>query len=60
MLGGLKVGYIDLEDNEDDFADKLTDFDNFLVGYSHNFQLLESEMPVIEGIFWLTNIKISI
>lgn len=38
MLGGsVKVGYIDHEDNEDDFADKLTDFDNFFVGYSYNF-----------------------
>ena len=38
MLGGsVKVGYIDHEDNDDDFADKLTDFDNFFVGYSYNF-----------------------
>jgi len=38
MLGGsVKVGYIDHEDNDDDFADKLTDFDNFYVGYSYNF-----------------------
>ena len=38
MLGGsLNVGYIDHEDNDDDFADKLTDFDNFFVGYSYNF-----------------------
>ena len=38
MLGGsVKAGYIDHEDNEDDFADKLTDFDNFYVGYSYNF-----------------------
>ena len=35
--GSVKVGYIDHEDNDDDFADKLTDFDNFFVGYSYNF-----------------------
>jgi len=35
--GHVKVGYIDHEDNADDFADKLTDLDNFYVGYSYKF-----------------------
>ena len=38
LLGGqLHAGYIDHEDNEDDFADKIQDFDNFYVGYSYKF-----------------------
>ncbi len=38
MMGGsLKVAYVDHEDNDDDFADKLSDMDNFYIGYSYNF-----------------------
>lgn len=36
-LGSVKVGYIDHEDNEDDFADRVFDADNFYVGYSIKF-----------------------
>jgi len=35
--GSVKVGYIDHEDNDDDFADKITDVDNFFVGYTYGF-----------------------
>ena len=35
--GSLKVGYVDHDSNDDDFADKITDVDNFYVGYSYNF-----------------------
>ena len=35
--GNLKVGYIDHESNDDDFSDKITDVDNFFVGYSYSF-----------------------
>ena len=35
--GNLKVGYIDHESNDDDFSDKITDVDNFYVGYSYSF-----------------------
>jgi hypothetical protein len=35
--GHVKVGYIDHEDNEDDFSDKITDVDNFYIGYSLKF-----------------------
>ena len=38
ILGGkLHVGYVDHNDNADDFADKIKDLDNFYVGYSYNF-----------------------
>ena len=37
LKGKLHVGYIDHEDNEDDFADKIKDLDNFYVGYSYKF-----------------------
>ena len=35
--GKLKVGYIDHESNDEDFSDKITDVDNFYVGYSYSF-----------------------
>ena len=35
--GKLKVGYIDHESNDDDLGDKITDIDNFYVGYSYSF-----------------------
>lgn len=35
--GKLKVGYIDHESNDDDLSDKITDVDNFYVGYSYSF-----------------------
>tara|TARA_R110002074_G_scaffold274903_1_gene446484 strand:+ start:606 stop:1235 length:630 start_codon:yes stop_codon:yes gene_type:complete len=35
--GKLKVGYIDHESNDDDLGDKITDVDNFYVGYSYSF-----------------------
>ena len=35
--GKINVGYIDHEDNEDDFIDRVSDVDNFYVGYSYNF-----------------------
>lgn len=38
LLGGeVEVGYIDHESNDEDFADKIQDFDNFYVGYSYRF-----------------------
>ena len=35
--GSVKVGYIDHELNDEDFSDKITDVDNFYVGYSYSF-----------------------
>jgi len=35
--GSLKVGYVDHDSNDDDFADRITDVDNFYVGYSYKF-----------------------
>ncbi len=35
--GSVKVGYIDHESNDEDFSDKITDVDNFYVGYSYSF-----------------------
>lgn len=35
--GSLNVGYVDHEANDDDFADMITDIDNFYVGYSYKF-----------------------
>jgi hypothetical protein len=35
--GKVEVGYVDHDSNEDDFADKIQDFDNFYVGYSYRF-----------------------
>jgi len=35
--GLVKIGYIDHEDNDEDFTDKITDVDNFYVGYSYYF-----------------------
>ena len=29
-----QVAYVDHEDNDDDFADKLSDMDNFYIGYN--------------------------
>lgn len=38
LFGGeVEVGYVDHENNDDDFADKIQDFDNFYVGYSYRF-----------------------
>tara|TARA_Y100000385_G_scaffold257698_1_gene285094 strand:- start:846 stop:1454 length:609 start_codon:yes stop_codon:yes gene_type:complete len=36
-MGSVKVGYIDHELNDEDFSDKITDVDNFYVGYSYRF-----------------------
>ena len=36
-MGSVKVGYIDHESNDEDFSDKITDVDNFYVGYSYSF-----------------------
>ena len=36
-MGSVKVGYIDHESNDEDFSDKITDVDNFYVGYSYRF-----------------------
>ena len=36
-VGSLKVGFIDHESNDEDFSDKITEVDNFYVGYSYNF-----------------------
>ena len=39
MMGGSsKVAYVDHEDNDDDFADKLSDMDNFYIGYLITFK----------------------
>jgi hypothetical protein len=35
--GSVKVGYIDHELNDEDFSDKITDVDNFYVGYTYKF-----------------------
>lgn len=35
--GSLKVGFVDHESNDEDFSDKITDVDNFYVGYSYSF-----------------------
>jgi hypothetical protein len=35
--GKVKVGFIDHESNDEDFSDKITDVDNFYVGYSYKF-----------------------
>ena len=35
--GSVKVGFIDHESNDEDFSDKITDVDNFYVGYSYRF-----------------------
>lgn len=35
--GSVKVGFIDHEDNDEDFTDKITEVDNFYVGYSYRF-----------------------
>ena len=35
--GSVKVGYIDHESNDEDFSDKITDVDNFYVGYIYKF-----------------------
>ena len=35
--GSVKVGFIDHESNDEDFSDKITDVDNFYVGYSYSF-----------------------
>ena len=35
--GSVKVGYIDHDNNDEDFADKIQDLDNFYVGYSYRF-----------------------
>lgn len=38
LLGGeLEMGYIDHDSNDEDFADKIQDLDNFYVGYSYRF-----------------------
>lgn len=38
VLGGsLKVSYIDNDSNSDDFADRITNVDNFFVGYNYSF-----------------------
>jgi hypothetical protein len=38
LAGGVvKVGFVDHEDNSEDFADKITEVDNFYVGYSYKF-----------------------
>ena len=36
-MGSVKVGYIDHESSDEDFSDKITDVDNFYVGYSYRF-----------------------
>ena len=35
--GKINVGYIDHENNDEDFIDRVSDIDNFYVGYSYNF-----------------------
>ena len=35
--GSVKLGFIDHEDNDEDFTDKITEVDNFYVGYTYRF-----------------------
>ena len=35
--GSVKLGFIDHENNDEDFTDKITEVDNFYVGYTYRF-----------------------